>query len=70
MRIYRISIRVADDDSHDGYSFATSRREAEQAVSKLPKQFSAVIEEPEDVPLTKAGVLRALQRWASHPNNG
>jgi len=55
-----------------GSEFFTSKAEAEKAARKFrrdePQEFARVNEI--DVTPTKAGILAALNRHASHPDNG
>ena len=61
-------------DGSLGYSYYSSRRDAKQAEREFLE--TCADEEPRvewheiDVPLTKDGVLRALNTYGSHPDNG
>jgi hypothetical protein len=76
MRVYRVS-RFRDGGESDGFDFYTSRRDAERAVREHAAETEdmrlAGVGEAIDTfeaPLTKAGLLRFLNHWANHPNNG
>jgi hypothetical protein len=84
MRFYRVHYLV-DNGSSGGYEFFTSAREAQQAKRKHDKALrewnaehdigpehdidKAEIEEIKVKP-DKYGILRTLNIYASHPNNG
>lgn len=70
--IYRLSV-YADSMGHEGYSYYSSRRAAERALSKLVKEGydrDNLKIEQEPTPHTKTDVIRLLEWWANHPNNG
>lgn len=69
MRVYRISFTHRDDSSHGGYKFASSRSEARRMAAINPDDHETEIDTIE-VALTKAGILRALNIHAGHPDNG
>lgn len=80
MKFYRVSYNV-DGGNSAGYSWHTSRREAYQAAKKEydldPGEYDHVagtiddrISEPITVTPTRAGILDALKKFASHPDNG
>lgn len=69
--IYRLSIY--NPRGHEGYSYYSSRRDAERARSRLVDSGY----DPEDLeitreptPRTKKGVISLLEFWGSHPDNG
>jgi hypothetical protein len=68
MKIYRNSYRDTGHE-HKGYSYHTSKREAERQASK-PEEGVETETEVIEVPLTKAGVLAALRRCGGHADNG
>jgi hypothetical protein len=72
--IYRVGYsNFADSDC--GAEFFTARQAAEHAAAAWLKQYAddefakATIEEIK-IELTKDGILRLLNRYAGHPNNG
>lgn len=73
MRFYRVHFKAFDVGSA-GFEFFTNeaaarkalRRDARDARMEHDPSSLEVI----DVEPTKAGILRALQRYASHPDNG
>jgi hypothetical protein len=75
VRIYRNHYSTEGGTS-DGYSFHSSKAHAHQAVkdAKLTQEedFEDPLEiaEPLDIELTKEGVLRFLNIFASHADNG
>jgi hypothetical protein len=79
MRFYRVSY-TQDGGNSGGYSWHTSRTQAERAsrdaFKEDPKEYTYGPEkippkvEPIDVRPTKEGILDALCHYASHPNNG
>lgn len=75
MRFYRVSISVNGGNS-GGFYWYTTRREAEarkrgddrdnrDEVGEAPADIDVI-----DVTPTKAGILDALRRFASYPDNG
>jgi hypothetical protein len=72
MKFYQLH-RHIDHGSSAGYSWFTSRAEAEEAKraddAEDPTETPGTIECIEIEP-TKAGILRALRRFAGHPDNG
>ena len=69
MKIYRVS--VESNSEHQGYSFHSSRGAAEKAIGEAKgRDFEATQDMTLDVELNKAGVLRALNIWGGHPDNG
>lgn len=74
MRFYRVHFRF-DGGSSDGYQFFTSKRESERSRSEAIRNAGCVEDEPDEVEEievtpTKAGILEALNRLASHADNG
>jgi len=71
--IYRLSV-YSDSMGHEGYQYFSSRRAAQRALSDLVKEgydpdyFLDIEAAP--TPRTKADVIRLLETWAHHPNNG
>jgi hypothetical protein len=89
VKFYRVS-RTTERDGHAGYTFFTSKREADAAVADWRKQSlpenpastggweetpkygdkcEATIEEITVTP-TRVGIQTALNKYASHNNNG
>lgn len=85
MRFYRVHV-YDDADGSRGYQWFTRKREAEQVVraesmpvkrpdlddgtpDATPDQTPLQVE-PIDIEPTRAGILKALRIYASHPNNG
>jgi hypothetical protein len=78
MKFYRLS-KSSVVENHCGYEFFTSEHEANKARREWYGNFE--IEEQVtdrggseweiiEVKPTKAGILKALNRFASHPDNG
>ena len=78
MRFYRVSLGD-EADGHSGYSWFTSRREADAAVAEFLKANTPTdgsenllqtnVEEVHIVP-TRTGIRQALNQYAGYPNNG
>lgn len=68
MRFYQVEI-VSEQYGHLGSVFSTSKRDAERALREHGGGDGDQII-PIDIEPTKAGILRALNRLAAHPNNG
>lgn len=69
MNIYQVSYRD-DCDEHKGYSYHATRREARKTIKTAEHAEQTCDVEKVTVSVTKAGILKALQRFASHPDNG
>lgn len=69
MRLYRNSYRRADADEHTGYSFHTSKESAAKRAA-ASKPHSTVETEAIEVETTKHGLIKALNLYAGHPDNG
>lgn len=78
MKFYRVSYS-ADGGNSGGFSWHTSKREADAAASEAvkndPKEYEEARSgpppvEPIEIAPTKTGILTALQAFASHPDNG
>lgn len=73
MRFYRVETRTEGGNSA-GIRWFTSKREAEayRRENMDPNEPDNNPDEVEmvDIEPTKAGILRALCRWAAHPDNG
>jgi hypothetical protein len=69
MKIYRVSYRDSSDE-HKGYEYFSNKTDAVKADNKnRGNQMRDDVEEIEFQP-TKSGVLRLLNIYASHPDNG
>lgn len=72
MRIYKL--RIAEEHGNSmGYEFFPSKHAAEKAkrawLSESPEDRTATVSLVEITP-TKTGIIAALNRHASHPDNG
>ncbi len=78
MKIYRIHIH--DGGESKGYKYCSSQREVskfkaevrqteEEAECDVEEEAEFDVEEIE-VEISKQGILRALNRWGSHADNG
>lgn len=70
MKIYRVSYRCRIDQEHTGYSFHTNKREAQELARRANANDHDVEIEKFEIHLTKVGVIRFLNSFADHPNNG
>lgn len=68
MKIYRVSYGGLDTE-HTGYSYHSTEREALQCVEKAKENGEAEMEVI-TVRCSKVGVLRALNVYGGHPDNG
>lgn len=74
MKFYRVTL-YETADGHRGFDWFRSKQFAERRadgwrrIHHDDEGASATIEEI-SIPLTKAGILDALTRYASHPDNG
>lgn len=79
MKFFRVHL-FDSVDSSAGYEFASNERDARMIVAKFKQNnrdrvkaaggvFNDKIELIEIEP-TKTGILKALNRYAGHPNNG
>lgn len=69
MKIYRVSLDDLRGDGHRGYEYCPSKGAANKTIRAVAETCQCEIEII-DVPLTKAGVLNALNQYGGHPNNG
>ena len=71
MKLYRIGVQRVSDDEHVGYIYAGSQKEVATVKREVVAADNKVqeIEAINMVP-TKAGLLAALNRYGSHPDNG
>lgn len=74
MRIYSLH-RTHSAGESAGYEFFGSRRAADKAAAEWIRSDDSLLEhgteiKPIEVEPTKSGILRALNRYASHNDNG
>lgn len=69
MKLYKLSFTEKNDNEHKGFAFYSSQREAKKEARKVASHKDCEIEAIVVTP-TKAGILRALNRYAGHPDNG
>jgi hypothetical protein len=72
MKVYQVSL-IGDGAEHAGYQYFSNQREAQKAVTHWCKDKSVEHDasmEIIDVEITKRGILRLLNRYASHADNG
>lgn len=67
MKFYRVHFRREDDES-EGYTFYTSKRAAEQGAREGVEGQSEIT--VLNIEPTKHGILRALNKYGGHPDNG
>jgi len=68
VKVYRVHLLGKDLKSR-GFKFTTNLFSANAIARDIPKGHSAQVESA-DISLTREGLLAALNRFASHPNNG
>lgn len=67
MRIYKLSLdSTSDPGCSGGFHYVSSKRDIPKARKEYPVCEVTEIE----VEISKAGILRALNIYASHPDNG
>jgi len=69
MKLYRVSFNRLSDDQHTGYAFHASERSALQDGKQASTEHSFAVT-PIEVEPTKDGVLKVLNQYAGHPDNG
>ena len=73
MTLYRVHFRD-DDSSSLGFAWFTSLRAAETARKAQRHDPGAgcecLVEVVTGIPITRAGLVQALNAWGSHPDNG
>lgn len=69
MTIYKISTRH-NFDEHSGYYFYSALAEAKKEQCRQKKNGCQCDIEKVEVAPTKKGIISALNRHASHPDNG
>lgn len=70
--IYRLSV-YSDSLGHEGYQYFSSRRAAERALSDFVKMCydrNDLKIEQSPTSSSKKDVIRLLEWWAQHPDNG
>ena len=67
MKFYRVHFVNHAEMGSQGYEFFTSKRAAEKKAREYGP--TAEVEEIQVTP-TRAGILDALNRYGSHPDNG
>lgn len=73
MKIYRLTLQTAADSSM-GFVFTSNRARAHEAATDFHRREAGndpeTKVEPLNCPTDKAGLIRFLNRYASHPDNG
>lgn len=71
MRIYQVSYRSADDQTHEGYSYHRSKAEARRAIAEARRagRMADFALSPQ-FPPNGVGLMLALEKFATHPDNG
>lgn len=69
MKIYKLSYRD-EGYEHKGYDYVSSKRKADRLAAKAHRhdyetEISVITINP-----TKKGILKALNQYAGHPDNG
>ncbi len=72
MKIYQVS-SVGNENSvvnseHQGYQYFDTKREAKNLIANSPNYDCEI--RVLNLPVNKQGLLRALNIYASHPDNG
>lgn len=67
MKLYRVHHADYGGIGSAGFSWHTTRRDAEKAKRESGADSSV---EAIEIKLTKAGILKLLRRYADHPDNG
>lgn len=75
MKIYRLSYRGKDGGvvagEHGGYDYVSSKRKAAKMKARAADHDQQVEEiKVIEVEISKRGILRALNRYGDHPDNG
>lgn len=69
MKVYRMSVTDKSAE-HQGYSYHTSRGALARAESEAKANEKETSWIEIEVELSKAGVIKALNIWGGHPDNG
>lgn len=67
MKLYRVEYRNEDDDTHEGYSYHPSKKDAQIACKC---SYGHTIITQIEVATDKKGIIRALNQYTGHPDNG
>ncbi len=71
MKIYVLSTQT-NQDGHQGYDYFTNKKKAvaqRKEIEGLNADATCTIVEGE-VEISKDGIIRALNHWGDHPDNG
>lgn len=70
MKIYRVSYWTIDEEDYEnnGFTFHSNKADAQRALSQAEERGNCI--EEFDFPITKQGMLDALEKLAKHPDNG
>jgi hypothetical protein len=71
MKIYRVSLSE-QVEGHRGYEYFSSKRQADEKARAFDYETDGneAIVETIELKLTKKDVLRVLNQYGSHPDNG
>lgn len=72
MKIYRVS-KYCGQEGHQGYEYHSNKKDAEKSQKEFNSWYpNDVLEGVEEFnyPITKKGMLEALNFFGSHANNG
>lgn len=73
MKLYRVNRRT-DGGTSGGFSFHSSMKDAKREAARYQREMEPDEELPEidviEFECSKGGVLRLLNYWACHANNG
>lgn len=69
MRIYQVDHTRLDGDGSGGFSYFSNRRDAQREVTKVKATSECQINVLNIKP-TKVGIIKALNIYAGHPDNG
>lgn len=68
MKVYKVHLGY-DHDAHRGYSYHTSKSEADKDIREN-KEFDAALHDTFELRLGKVEVLAALNQHGAHRDNG
>lgn len=69
MKIY-LNSYWTEEDGHRGYSYFSTKRDALKSAQGCIKEGYEVETSEIEIRVTKKGVLAALNKYGSHPDNG
>jgi hypothetical protein len=69
MRVYQLSYRD-QKEGHQGYGYFTSKAAAKKDATRAKRNGCETTELVLWVEISKAGILRALNTYGGHPDNG